>query len=98
MPRKCWIATTSWGSPGHRPPGANLATALDLLDQAAAFRADLVCLPEELQLIGTPRAERPALLEPVPGPAFDALAERARRWRTYVVAGLAERRDGRWYN
>jgi predicted amidohydrolase len=34
----------------------------------------------------------------VPGPAFDALAERARRWHTYVVAGLAERRDGRWYN
>ena len=98
MPRRCWIVTTSWGSPGHRAPGANLATALDLLDQAAALRPDLVCLPEELQLIGTPRAERPSLLEPVPGPTYDALAERARRGRTYVVAGLAERRDGRWIN
>src|SRR5688572_27331809 len=98
MPRKVWVATTSWGAPGGRTAAQNLQTALALLDEAADLRPDLVCLPEELQMIGVPRDQRPALAEPVPGPTFDALAERARRHGTNVVAGLGERRDGRWFN
>ncbi len=98
MPRKVWVVTTSWGGGAGRTKERNLETALSLLDEAAAVRPDLVCLPEELTIIGVPREARPALLEPVPGPVFDALAERARRHGTYVVAGLAELRDGRHYN
>jgi predicted amidohydrolase len=98
MPRKVWIVTTSWGAPGGRTAAQNRETALALLDEAAAFHPDLVCLPEEVQMIGVAREARAALAEPVPGPLFDALAERARRHNTYVVAGLGERRDGAWYN
>ncbi|MDQ3702623.1 MAG: carbon-nitrogen hydrolase family protein [Chloroflexota bacterium] len=98
MPRKAWVVTTSWGSPGGRTAALNRETALALLDDAAAFRPDLVCLPEAVQLIGVPREARPALAEPVPGPLVDALAERARRYRTYIVAGMGERREGQWYN
>ncbi len=98
MPRKVWIATTSWGSVGGRSAAQNAATALALVDEAAAVRPDLICLPDEVQMLGTPRDDRPGLAEPVPGPLFDALAERARRYGTNIVAGLGERRDGRWYN
>lgn len=98
MPRKIWVVTTAWGAPGARTAAQNRETALALLDEAAAWHPDLVCLPEELQLIGVPREARAAMAEPVPGPLFDALAERARRYGTCIVAGLAERRDGRWYN
>jgi predicted amidohydrolase len=98
MPRKIWVATTSWGSGAGRTKERNVETALALLDEAAAVRPDLVCLPEEFPIIGVPREERRALLEPIPGPTFDALAERARRHGTYVVAGLGELRDGRRYN
>jgi predicted amidohydrolase len=98
VPRKIWIVTTSWGSAGGRTAAQNAAAALALVDEAAAVRPDLICLPEEVQMIGTPRDDRPGLAEPVPGPLFDALAERARRYRTNIVAGLGERRDGRWFN
>jgi predicted amidohydrolase len=98
MPRKIWVIATSWGSGAGRTKERNLEMALGLLDEAAAVRPDLVCLPEEFPLIGTPRDERPDLLEPIPGPVFDALAERARRYGTCVVAGLGEHRDGRRHN
>ncbi len=105
MPRKVMVVTTAWGANGGTAGLAaeaikerNLQTALALLDEAAALRPDVVCLPEELLIIGVPREHRRALLEPAHGPAFAALAERARRHGTYVVAGLGELRGGRRYN
>jgi predicted amidohydrolase len=105
MPRKVMVVTTSWGANGvtlgleaEAIKERTLQTALDLLDEAAALQPDLVCLPEELLIIGVPREHRRVLLEPARGPAFRALAERARRHGTYVVAGLGEERGGRRYN
>src|SRR6266536_633562 len=92
MPRKVMVVTTAWGANGVTAGLAaeaikerNLQTALGLLDEAAALRPDVVCLPEELLIIGVPREHRRALLEPVRGPAFAALAERARRHGTELV-------------
>ena len=92
------MATTSWGAGAGRTKARNVETALALLDEAAAMRPDLVCLPEEFPIIGIPRGERRGLAEPIPGPTFDAIAERARRYGTYVVAGLGELREERRYN
>ena len=106
VPRKIWVVTTSWGILGRtRGPvhaggatdaaataEANRRYALELLDQAAAYRPDLVCFPETLQIVNVPQAERAGVAEPVPGPLFDALAEGARRIGSYVVTGLYEQR------
>jgi beta-ureidopropionase len=97
MPRKIRVATASFFSSGPRTEAENRADALAYVESAGRDGADLVCLPETLLHAGTPRAERP-IVEPIPGPTFDALAEAARASRTNVVAGLCELREGRHYN
>jgi predicted amidohydrolase len=83
---------------------ANLARFLDLVDEAAARGADVLVLPEAgLQGYadfsfgpGTPeRAEQKRYYlreaEPIPGPATEAVRERAARHGMHVQLGLAER-------
>lgn len=64
---------------------ANLATALDLLTQAAKAGADLAVLPEYTDYLG-PTAQAPAP-EPVDGPYPTALAAAAAEHRMWVVGG-----------
>jgi len=97
MPRKVRVATASLFSPDVRRADENRADALAYVEAAGRDGADLVCLPETLLQAGTPRAERP-IVEPIPGPTFDALAAAARASRINVVAGLCELREGRHYN
>jgi N-carbamoylputrescine amidase len=74
---------------------ANLARALERIEEAAARGASLVCLPE---LFRTPyfcQREDTSLFdlaEPIPGPTTMAIAEAARRHEVVVVASLFERR------
>lgn len=97
MPRKVRVATASLFSPGPRTADQNRADAVAYVRAAGQDGADLVCLPETLLQAWTARELRP-IVEPIPGPTFDALAEAARAGRTNVVAGLCERRDGQNYN
>ena len=72
----------------------NLATALGLIDQAAARGAWVVALPEVWPYLGPEEANREHA-EPVPGPITDQLAERARRHGIYVHGGsIYETRPG----
>jgi predicted amidohydrolase len=76
----------------------NRAHILAQLDLALAQRPDLVCLPEEFATASVAgSAEERA--ETVPGPTVDAVAERARHGRCYIVCPLLTRReDGAVYN
>jgi deaminated glutathione amidase len=65
---------------------ANIATALRLIDQAAADGARLAVLPEVWTYLGPPEANRDNA-EPIPGPTTDMLAERARQHNMYIHAG-----------
>jgi predicted amidohydrolase len=65
---------------------ANIASALDLIDQAAASGARLVVLPEVWAYLGPDDGNRPSA-EPVPGPITERLAERARRHGIYIHGG-----------
>jgi predicted amidohydrolase len=85
VPRKVRIATTSFYRRDREAAGDNLELALALVGAAAAERADLVCLPETFLEVGLPRDRRP-LVEPIPGPAFDALSEMAARHELWVIA------------
>lgn len=73
---------------------ANIASALELIDQAAAAGARLVVLPEVWHYLGPDDGNRPNA-ETVPGPITELLAERARRHGIYVHGGtILESRPG----
>jgi deaminated glutathione amidase len=65
---------------------ANISTALELIDRAAASGARLVVLPEVWTYLGPEEANRENA-EPIPGPVSDMLAARARRHGIYIHAG-----------
>jgi predicted amidohydrolase len=73
---------------------ANLAMALDLIDQAAAAGADLAVLPEYCDYLGTDEGAL-AAAEPLPGPFIAALSLRARERGIWVLGGSVHARmDG----
>ncbi|MBB3929991.1 hypothetical protein GGR25_001030 [Kaistia hirudinis] len=78
----------------HPDPDETLARGLELIDAAGAMKADLVCLPETFKAAGLPASRIEELAEPLDGPSVRALAERAKRHRIHVVAGLFARIDG----
>lgn len=107
MTRIVRIATTSTAtledfSPpynlAHPDPDATFQRGLMLIDAAGAQKADIVCLPETFKAAGLPAARIAALAEPIDGPSFQALAERAKRHRIHVVAGLFVRSGDRIEN
>lgn len=65
---------------------ANVVSALDLIDRAAAAGVRLVVLPEVWAYLGPDDGNRPSA-EPIPGPITERLAERARRHGIYVHGG-----------
>jgi predicted amidohydrolase len=79
----------------HQPdPRETMARALALIDAAGALQADLVCLPETFAASGLSAAAARAIAEPIDGPTSSALAERARRHRMHIVAGLLVAEEG----
>jgi beta-ureidopropionase len=99
MPRKISIATTSLATfedvtppynLRHPSKQENLDLGLSLLDAAGKQQVDLACLPEAFTTAGMLYAASTFanVAEPLDGPTFQALAERARRYEMYVVAGL----------
>jgi predicted amidohydrolase len=65
---------------------ANIQTALELIDRAAAGGAKLVALPEIWTYLGDPAGNRENA-EPIPGPVTDLLADRARKHGIYLHGG-----------
>ncbi|MEX0715018.1 MAG: carbon-nitrogen hydrolase family protein [Planctomycetaceae bacterium] len=71
-------------------PDANLERAAKVIAEAAERGAQIVVLPECLDLGWTDPCSWEAA-QPIPGPHSDRLAEAARRHGVHVVAGLVER-------
>jgi predicted amidohydrolase len=72
----------------------NIATALDLIDRAAATGTRLVALPEVWPYLG-PDEEVLDQAETIPGPITELFAERARRHGIYIHGGsIYETRPG----
>ena len=66
-----------------------LEDTMERVDRSAAFRPDIVALPEVF-LPGDP--------ESIPGPVTRRLAEWAERHSSYVLFGLRTKTDGKMYN
>lgn len=78
-------------------PRRNLERAVQLIAQAAGQGAQVIVLPETLDLGWThPSAQTEAM--PIPGPYSDVLCASAREHKIYVCAGLTERDGERVYN
>jgi len=96
-PRPARLATVK-----HRPPTGNtteknLAEFARYVEQAAAQKADIVCLPESITLVGTGKSYVECA-EPVPGPTTEFLGKLARTGRIYIIAGILERDGETVYN
>ena len=100
MPRKIWVATTCFRALSEQPRTVeqNIRRAEELVDQAAAYQPDLICLPESFPSIRVPHQQVEEVAQEVPGPATETLARKARQHRAYVVCPLFERRGRRVYN
>ena len=96
-PRNVRLATIH-----HRP--ANSSGAMENLEEFATFigqadadKADILCLPEAITLVGT-GSDYVSASEPVPGPTSEFLGEIAKRHQMYIVAGILEKDGETVYN
>lgn len=101
------IATSSLGTLEAVQPPFNLATGvpaenlqrgLAIVETAGRGRADIVCLPETFVLAGVPGAQRADYAETLDGETTSRLADLARRFGMYVVAGLLCKRGSELRN
>lgn len=94
--RRVRLAAISGNPPEPRSPAECIAFYTERMD--AARGADLVCLPELINVTGVTGMDRAELAEPIPGPTYEHLAEKAREHGFYVAASLLERQGGAIYN
>jgi predicted amidohydrolase len=86
----------------HRPRGtASAAQSVEefcrLVEGAAAQKPDVICLPEGITVVGTPKSYW-EVSEAIPGPTTARLGTLARKLNSYVVAGIYERAGSVLYN
>jgi len=96
------LRTVRLASIHHRPRNSqsskqNLEEFSEFIAQAAAEKADIVCLPEAITMVGT-KLDYIAASEPVPGPTTRFLGDIARKHGLYIVAGILERQGNTVYN
>ncbi len=68
--------------------GRSLPFVLDRLDEAGQAGSDIACLP--MECVKTDG-------EAIPGPISQALADKAKQYRMYVIGNLREKADGKTY-
>jgi N-carbamoylputrescine amidase len=81
--------------------GANLRTAVDRIEEAAARGARVICLPELFRSQYFCQREDAAafdLAEPIPGPTTSVLGPLARKLGVVLIASLFERRAAGLYH
>jgi len=86
----------------HRPRDSksahdNLVEFSAFIAQAGEQKADIICLPEGITIVGT-KDDYVSGSEPVPGPTTQFLGEVARKHNLYIVAGLLEKEGDVVYN
>ena len=76
----------------------NVERACEQIDEAALEKPDLIVLPETFNALGMGSEKWQETAETIPGPTTDALAKRARKYATHIVAPIIERRGNRLFN
>jgi predicted amidohydrolase len=96
-PRTVRLAAVNHRPRGSKSPQENLDQFAGQIAAAARQRADIVCLPEGITVVGTTK-NYADVAESIPGPSTEFLGEHAREHKVYVVAGLYERDGSAVYN
>jgi predicted amidohydrolase len=96
-PRMVRMATIKFRPAGTASSMENLEKFSKYIADAAARKADIVCLPEEVTLVGTGQNWMSAN-EPVPGPSTEYLGKLAKKYHLYIVAGILEKAGDVVYN
>ena len=96
-PRKVRIAAVNHRPRGTASPRENLDQFAKFVAEAAAQKADIVCLPEGVTVCGT-KHSYVDVAEAVPGPSTEFLGGLAAKHRLYLVAGIYERDGPAVYN
>lgn len=91
------LATVHHRPKGSKSPQDNLLQFSALIAKAASEKADIVCLPEAITLVGTENNYITAS-EQVPGPTTIFLGNVAKQHNLYIVAGLLEKEGDVVYN
>jgi len=96
-PRKVRVVTTRIDPSPARTIEANMRLMADVLDQAGREKPDVVLLTETFteRLVSGTVHDRS---ETIPGPLTEALGEKARKYHTYIVAGMFELDGGKSYD
>ena len=96
-PRLVKLATVFHRPRNSKSPQDNLEQFGALVKQAAAQKADIICLPEGITLVGT-NLNYVSASEPVPGNTTKFLGALAKQHNLYIVAGLLEKDGDVIYN
>ena len=96
-PRKVRVVTTKITNNPFHTIKENLGFMGEVLDRAGREHPDVILLTEVFLNRGVPAKLHETAL-PIPGPATDVLAEKARKYKSYVIAGMLESDAGRVYN
>jgi predicted amidohydrolase len=92
------VSTTAFQHSGGPTIKDNIQKAAALIDRAALYRPDIICLPETFGYGGVPYKSARDVAEPVPGPTTQMAMERARRHGANVICPVLEKRGDVVYN
>jgi len=92
------IATVCQGGCSYRSIEENRKYVMGLLDLALRQKPDLVCLPEAFTTASVTDKSIEELAETLPGPTTDAVTEKAKEHRCYIICPIRTRRDSKLWN
>ena len=90
--RPVQIAAIHYRPANSSGPQGNLELFRKHIISAGQQKADILCLPEGITIVGTQK-DYVEVSETIPGPSTEFLGQLAREYKMYIVAGLYER-DG----
>jgi predicted amidohydrolase len=101
--RKIKVGTIHYKPKATDTAEKNLDIYTKLLDDAGNEGTDIVCLPECITSAGDDTSENiqktaEEIAQPIPGPATDRLADKAKKYKMYVVASIYEKEEKLVYN
>jgi predicted amidohydrolase len=97
QPRVAKLAAISGKPKNPKTPQEAVEFYARRIDEVRGLGVDLVCLPENINTDEV-EGDKWEMLEPIPGPTTQRLAEKAREHRVYIAASIAERADDLRHN
>ena len=98
MARHVRIATVALLDRGGPTVEANRERIAALIEQAAAEKPDIICLPETFLEQGVSFTDLAQVAEPIPGPTIDMVAGYAKKYGCYIICPLTAIHGDKYMN